>query len=133
MEIKEIRDYKENEILSLYSSVGWTAYTDTPETLRQGFVNSLLTLGAYENSTLLGLIRVVGDGHTVILIQDILVCPQCQRQGIGTKLMKAVLAVYPNVRQIQLVTDNTVKTKLFYRSVGFREYSEIGCCGFMKV
>ena len=40
--------------------------------LRAGFNNSLLVLGAYEQDELLGIIRVVGDGATIILIQDIL-------------------------------------------------------------
>lgn len=48
MEIREYLQYNEAEILSLYSSVGWTAYTDSPEALRRGFGISLLTLAAYE-------------------------------------------------------------------------------------
>ncbi len=132
MEIRGYSSYNETEILSLYASVGWTAYTDSPDALRKGFESSLLTLGAYEGDTLLGLIRVVGDGHTVVLIQDILVFPAYQRQGIGSVLLKAVLEKYAHVRQVQLVTDNTPKTIAFYRSVGLREYSELGCCGFMR-
>ena len=30
MEIREYRQYDEREILPLYASVGWTAYTDQP-------------------------------------------------------------------------------------------------------
>ena len=73
MEIREYREYREEELLSLYASVGWTAYTQHPETLRAGVANSLFTLGAYDGQTLLGIIRTVGDGHTIVLIQDILV------------------------------------------------------------
>ena len=29
-------------------------------------------------------------------------------------------------------TDNTEKTIAFYKSFGFRNLSDIGCCGFMK-
>ena len=68
MKIKEYKTYSEPEILSLYASVGWTAYTDQPEVLRKGFENSMLTLAAYESNQLLGIIRVVGDGHTIIAI-----------------------------------------------------------------
>ncbi len=132
MEIKEYRDYREDEILRLYSEVGWTAYTENMEVLRQGFEHSLLVLSAYENNELLGIIRVVGDGSTIVLIQDILVFPEKQRQGIGTALIQAILDRYADVRQIQLTTDNTPKTVAFYQSVGFSEYSEIGCCGFMR-
>ena len=36
MEIREYKTYNESEILRLYTSVGWTAYTDQPEVLRKG-------------------------------------------------------------------------------------------------
>ena len=38
---------------------------------------------------------------------------------------------YADVRQIQLVTDNTPKTVAFYQSLGFVELEKLGCCGFM--
>lgn len=132
MEIREYGKFNADEILSLYTQVGWTAYTNDMVSLEQGYKNSLLILAAYERNELLGIIRVVGDGFTVILVQDILVYPQKQRQGIGTALLKAVLDRYSNVRQIQLTTDSTPKTIAFYRSLGFKDFSEIGCCGFMR-
>ena len=133
MEIRVYKAYSEAEILCLYASVGWTAYTEQPEALRKGFENSLLVLGAYENGQLAGIIRVVGDGCTIVFIQDILVFPEHQRKGIGSALLQAVLDQYSHVRQVELATDNTPETIAFYQSMGFRELSEIGCCGFMKV
>ena len=55
-----------------------------------------------------------------------------REQGIATVLVRAVLARYPEVRQVELVTDSTPKTIAFYKSLGFTEFSEIGCCGFMR-
>ena len=78
MEIREYTVYREDEILSLYRSVGWSAYTDHPDTLRKGFENSLLTLAAYRGGQLLGLLRAVGDGYTMVFVQDILVFPEHQ-------------------------------------------------------
>ena len=132
MEIRAYTAYNEAEILPLYAQVGWTAYTQDPSALEQGFRHSLLVLAAYEQDALLGLIRVVGDGATVVLVQDLLVYPDRQRQGIGTALLKAVLERFSNVRQIQLVTDDTPKTIAFYRSLGFSDLASLGCCGFMK-
>ena len=132
MEIKEYQKYNEEEILKLYAEVGWIAYTQDPEALREGYGNSLLTLAAYENEELLGIIRVVGDGATIVFIQDILVFPEHQRKGVGSALLKAVLERYGHVRQVELATDNTPKTIAFYQAMGFREFSELGCCGFMK-
>ena len=133
MEIREYKTYNEPEILHLYASVGWTAYTDYPDVLRKGYENSMLTLAAYEDDQLLGIIRAVGDGHTVVFVQDILVFPEHQRKGVGSALLQSILDRYSHVRQIELATDNTPKTIALYKSMGFRELSEIGCCGFMKV
>ena len=132
MEIREYTEYKEEEILHLYSEVGWKAYTENMYALEQGYRNSLLVLAAYEDDELLGIIRAVGDGYTIVFIQDVLVYPDKQRKGIGTALLKSLLERYPNVRQIELVTDNTPKTIAFYKSMGFAELPEAGCCGFMK-
>ena len=132
MEIREYTEYREEVILRLYTEVGWTAYTKDMSALEQGYKHSLLVLSAYENEELLGIVRAVGDGHTIVFVQDILVFPEKQRQGVGTALLKAVLDRYPDVRQIELVTDNTPKTVAFYKSLGFSELSEIGCCGFVR-
>ncbi len=132
MEIRDYTDFRKDEILRLYSEVGWTAYTENMAALEDGYKNSLLVLAAYEDNELLGIIRAVGDGCTIVFVQDILVFPGHQRRGVGTALLKAVLERYPDVRQVELVTDNTPKTVAFYRSLGFSELSEIGCCGFMR-
>ena len=132
MQIKEYNGFDAQQILPLYKSVGWTAYTEDPTALQLGFEHSLLTMAAYEENKLLGIIRTVGDGHTVVLIQDILVFPEHQGKGIGAALLQAVLERFGHVRQIQLITDNTCKTVGFYHAMGFRELSQIGCLGFMR-
>ena len=133
MIIKEYDKYIPGEIIPLYESVGWTAYTEAPETLRRGFEKSLLVLAAYEDGKLIGLIRCVGDGETIVFVQDILVFPEFQRRGIGSALLREVLEKYASVRQIELCTDDTPKTVAFYRSMGFKEISELGCCCFMRL
>ena len=133
MEIREYTDFNIDEIKRLYSEVGWTAYTENMPALEQGYKNAMLVLAAYKDNELLGIIRAVGDGFTIVFIQDILVFLKKQRQGVGTALLKAVLDRYPKVRQIELTTDNTPKTAAFYKSLGFSEFSEIGCCGFMRI
>lgn len=132
MEIRPYSHYEEAEILPLYKAVGWTFYCKHPEVLKKAYENSLCTFAAYEDGKLVGLIRSVGDGYTILFVQDLLVYPEFQRRGIGTALMKALLERYQTVYQIELATDNTEKTIAFYKSVGFHNLSDIGCCGFMK-
>ena len=132
MEIKPYFRYEETEILALYRSVDWSVYYENPEMLHKAYAGSLCILGAYEDDQLVGLIRAVGDGYSVLFIQDLLVHPDYQRQGIGSALIREMLRRYAHVYQIQLTTDNTEKTKAFYRSQGFCSVDELGCCGFVK-
>ena len=133
MVIKPYTHYSSEEILPLYAAVGWSNYYEHPEMLEKAFAGSLYILAAYEDEKLVGIIRAVGDGYSILFIQDILVCPEYQRKGIGTALMNALLAQYPHVYQIELATDNTEKTNRFYKSHGFYPLHEIGCCGFLKM
>ncbi|MBR3949891.1 MAG: GNAT family N-acetyltransferase [Oscillospiraceae bacterium] len=133
MEIRSYSHYVASEILPLYQAVGWSNYYERPEMLCKAFQNSLCVLGAYEDNTLVGILRAVGDGTSILLIQDILVYPQYQRRGIGTRLVQTALEQYKNVYQIQLMTDNTEKTVAFYRSLGFRPVQEYGGCGFIRM
>lgn len=132
MKIREYTDPDEREYLPLYQSVGWTAYTDRPEVLKAGLESSLLCLAAYEGDELIGLLRAVGDGWTVVLLQDILVSPAYQRRGVGTGLVRAALARFKDVRQVLLVTDDQPGTVSFYGSLGFRDLTALGCRGFMR-
>ena len=128
--LKEYTGYNEEEILGLYASLGWTNYTDKPEMLRNAYLNSLKIYGAYVDDKLVGIIRAVGDGFSVLFIQDLLVHPEFQRKGVGTLLLKKVLCEYDSVYQKHLITEDTEKTILFYKSLGFVDNSEIGCKAF---
>lgn len=103
--IKEYIEYNEEEILHLYQSVGWINYVNNPKMLRNAYANSLKILGAYENEKLVGIIRVVRDGYSIVYIQDIVVLPEYQRLGIGTALLGKILERYQNVYQKILFTD----------------------------
>lgn len=131
--INEYQKYNESEILNLYQSVGWINYTNNPNMLKNAYANSLKILGAYENEKLIGIIRVVGDGYSIVFIQDIIVLPEYQRHGIGTALLKKILEIYQNVYQKSLLTDNTDKTIQYYKSVGFEMDTDIECRAFTKM
>ena len=57
-------------VLDLYASVGWSNYTNRPQQLEQAFHQSLFVMAAYDGEELVGLIRAVGDGLTIVFIQD---------------------------------------------------------------
>ncbi len=120
------------DVLPLYEAVGWTNYTTKPEMLKAAFENSLHVLAAFnEEGILVGVLRAVGDGASILFIQDILVYPEYQHQGIGTKLLQQTLEKYKNVYQIQLATDDSTKTVSFYESNGFTSLTSLNCVSFI--
>ena len=131
--IKQYKNYNANEVLKLYENVGWCSYTSRPDMLEHAFEHSLKIYSAHDGEKLVGIIRAVGDGYSILFIQDILVLREYQRKGIGKRLLETMLKAYPNVYQTELATDNTEKTCSFYKSCGLLPYSEIGCEGFMKI
>ena len=133
MTISEISGYEPKDILPFYEGAGWTNYTARPEMIRAAHENSLLILGAYQENQLLGFIRAVGDGASVVLIQDIIVLPEHRRKGIGTALLRTMMDRYAAVYQMELMTDDRPDTVAFYESPGFKKTQDLGCCAFMKI
>ena len=120
------------EIFPLYEAVGWTNYTSNPIMLQNALEHSLFILTARdEEGKLIGFLRAVGDGYSILYIQDIIVLPEYQRQGIGTQLLRQTLEYFNEVYQIILTTDSEVKTIAFYEANGFTTLSKYGCTSFM--
>ncbi len=119
-------------VLNLYNDVSWSAYTSNPEQLKNAIRNSLKIWTAWDDDLLIGLIRVVGDGYTIIYIQDILVLEAYQRRGLGSQLLKIVLEEYKDVRQIILLTDDSEKTIRFYEKNGLKQVGKYNSVAFMK-
>ena len=127
--IKKQDIVKLEDVLHLYQAVGWTNYTHQPQMLEQALSHSLAIYVALDSDTVVGLVRLVGDGFSSIFVQDLIVLPIYQRKGIGRALMKEALEDYKDVYQVQLVTEQTEKTLVFYRSMGFEILSTYNCIG----
>ena len=127
--IKKQEIVKLEDVLHLYQVVGWTNYTHQPEMLEQALSHSLAIYVALDGDAVVGLIRLVGDGFSSVLVQDLIVLPIYQRQGIGSALMKEALEDYKDAYQVQLVTEETEKNLGFYRFMGFEILSTYNCIG----
>ena len=120
------------EIFPLYGAVGWTNYTTNPTMLKNALEHSLFLISARdEDGKLVGFLRAVGDGYSILYIQDIIVLPEYQRQGICTQLLRQTLEHFKEVYQIILTTDSELKTIAFYEANGFTALSKYGCTSFM--
>ena len=122
-----------DDVLHLYQAVGWTNYTNQPQMLEQSLAHSLAIYVARDGEEIVGLVRLVGDGFSSVFIQDLIVLPSYQRQGIGSNLMKEALGDFKDAYQVQLATEQTEKPLGFYRSLGFETLSTYDCTGMIWV
>ena len=124
---------KLEDVLHLYQAAGWTNYTNQPQMLEQALSHSLVIYLALDGDAVVGLIRLVGDGFSSVLVQDLIVLPNYQCQGIGSALMKEALENFKEAYQVQLATEQTEKNLGFYRSMGFETLSTYDCTGMIWV
>ncbi|OHP90985.1 GNAT family acetyltransferase [Streptococcus sp. HMSC063B03] len=124
---------KLEDVLHLYQAVGWTNYTNQPKMLEQSLSHSLVIYLALDGDAVVGLIRLVGDGFSSVFVQDLIVLPSYQRQGIGSSLMKEALEDFKEAYQVQLATEQTEENVGFYRSMGFETLSTYDCTGMIWV
>ena len=121
------------QLKSLYNDVGWSAYTNDLEMLQRALLQSLDVLTAWDGNKLVGLIRIVGDGLTIIYIQDILVLNEYQNQGIASRLMQDILKKYETVRQKVLLTEEAPDVRHFYEKQGFQSCDKGDLVSFAKL
>lgn len=131
--LNNTKNIKREQLEKLYNDVQWYAYTDDLEVLQQAVSQSLDVISAWDGEKLVGLMRVVGDGLTIIYIQDILVLNAYQNQGIATQLMQQILKRYKNVRQKVLLTEEAPDVRYFYKKNGFLSCDKGSLVAFAKL
>lgn len=124
--LTEGADIEPEVLLRLYTSVGWAAYTQDVDALAAAVKNSTHVVTARNNEDLIGLARVISDDVSVMYLQDILVSPEWQHQGVGRSLLQNCLDRFAHVRQKVLLTDDLPAQHRFYESMGYTNTREPG-------
>lgn len=57
---------------------------------RRGLDNSLYTLVAYKDGKAVGMGRIVGDGAIICYVQDLIIRPEVQGEGIGGLILESL-------------------------------------------
>ncbi len=73
----------------LLEAVGWP--TRDPVAVEVGLARTLFTVCAISGNEVVGMGRIVGDGAIVNYIQDVIVLPAYQKQGVGEKIMLTLM------------------------------------------
>ena len=106
----------QDEVIALYSANKWSS-AQKPDQLLPALRNSHSLVTARINGALVGIGNAISDGHLVVYFPHMLVHPNCQRQGIGRKMMHAMLDKYAGFHQMMLTADGNAIA--FYKSLGF--------------
>jgi len=77
------------EYNQLRKSVGWGIYES--DVIDKALPNSLFSVCAFVNDEIVGMARIIGDGGLVYYIQDLIIKPKYQRQGMGKTLMNKIM------------------------------------------
>ena len=110
------------------SGVDWTQVYETlkrvgmghysPDLHRKAFEASYATVFAYSGDRLVGFARALSDGVCQAAIYDVAVVPECQRQGVGARLMTALLSRLDGLNVILYASPGKED---FYRKLGLRK------------
>ena len=74
--------------LTLRDKVHWKRLTG--EQARLALERSLYVVTAYLDDVCVGMGRLVGDGAVICYVQDLIVLPEAQRMGIGSRILEAL-------------------------------------------
>ncbi len=124
-EITAVETVASAELADLYASVGWSVYAREPQALGTAVDNSSYVVTARVGGNLVGLARGLSDDISIFYLQDILVRPEYQRQGLGRAMLAKCLDHYGHVRQKVLLTDDDPAQHRFYESAGYQDTRKI--------
>ncbi|MGX7024646.1 GNAT family N-acetyltransferase [Vagococcus hydrophili] len=118
-EIPTLSDYR-----MLCSAVGWAEVMNF-EAAETSLKHSLFGITIKENEKTVGMGRIIGDGAIYFYIQDIVVHPKYQKQGIGHLIMETLMAYLkenaPDKAFVGLFASEGNES--FYQKYAFEDYS----------
>lgn len=91
--------------------------------IRRAFENSSLVCFVFDGTRLIGTSRALTDWEYHATVYDVAVHPDYQRQGIGGRMMQALLEKLP-VWRVLLVSDDA-DAQRFYQRLGFDVYQDV--------
>lgn len=122
---EEWKSIKFESVVELYDSVGWSTYTQDIKRLKLAFENSTYVLIAVEGEEVVGALRSISGDSSIHYLQDILIKPTHQKKGLGRELLTKALERFKDVRTHMILTDDEVKQKKFYESMGYKNTKEL--------
>jgi len=102
-------------------------FTDWPihslATFSKALDGSLFTISVYHDTQIIAMGRLIGDCSVCFYLQDIIVLPQYQKQGIGHSIVKHILQYISNciTNPATVALMSSKGSEPFYENLGFEK------------
>jgi GNAT superfamily N-acetyltransferase len=114
--LENCTDLDYEQVIGLYRKIGWgCGYS--PTALQTAFRQSSFVVAAFLDSRLVGWARALSDGVTNTWIMEVVVDPDCQRKGLGRRLMETIEKRYGHTA---IWAETYVPTKIFGEKCGLK-------------
>ena len=122
--IKSGSDIPSNIVRDLFVRNQWNHWL-TEEDIQLYLSHAYYVAAAWDNSALVGIAVLVGDGRKYLELENLLVDEKYQHQGIGktlmTNIMQAISKAKPYAVKVEVFQE---KTENFYQQFGFTKNKE---------
>ena len=110
------KDIPKEYLVKLFQSVGWKT-AEYPNRLHTAIKNSEYVMSVWDKECLVALISAISDGAINVFITYLLVEPNYQKQGLGTKLMQDFCKKFKGYGRRILSTE--LDKEKYYNKFGF--------------
>lgn len=118
LQLQKLAYHSEAEI---YNDFTISPLTQTLEEIKNDFVNQTF-IKAIINDRIIGSVRAYKKGETCF-IGRLIVHPDFQKQGIGTKLMNEIETIFESCKRFELFTGHKSKRNLYlYQKLEYKEF-----------
>ena len=117
MDIRVNAEITAEQLLPLYRQTAWAATRDAEGVTRM-LAGTPLHVTAWEGERLIGFARSVTDGVYRALVDDVVVDEEARHQGVGSALVRAMVAQLAGVEEVFLGCGEPVMP--FYERLGWR-------------
>ncbi len=110
------------QLLELYKNTAFWAQDRTLEDVEIAIANSNPVVSVWDNQRLIGCARATSDGVYRATIWDVVIHPNYQGYGLGSKLVETLIS-HPHLNRVERVYLTTTHQQKFYQKIGFTENS----------
>jgi len=121
---EERKDLPIADLHRLFVQAGWSNGSEPEwmyENFNKPFLHSTLVISAWQDSRLVGCVRVLSDTVVRAVVYDLVVDEALRGRGIGSELLRRCMAKYPHCEWLLQTEEQIVP---FYSRLGFSRFPD---------